>query len=170
MPSVESHLIVTSGGRATLAHELSMSYAEVAALADVTYPEKELAATISSGSYLTSGMIIAPCSVKTLSGIANSYDENLVVRAADVVLKERRRLALLVRETPLHATHLRLMTEVTAAGGIVVPPVPAFYHRPVTVDDIVNQTIGRVLDLFGLHTADVHRWAGPREAMQPRFR
>lgn len=166
MPAVESHLIVTSGGRATLAHEMSMSYAEVAALADLTYPEKEIAAAISSGSFLTAGMIVAPCSIKTLSGIANSYSDNLVIRAADVVLKERRRLALLVRETPLHATHLRLMSEVTAAGGIVVPPVPAFYHRPVTIDDIVNQTVGRVLDLFGLHAPDVQRWAGPREAVQ----
>jgi flavin prenyltransferase len=166
--SVESHLIVTAGGRATLAYELSMSYPQVAGLADVVYPEKELAAPISSGSFLTSGMVIAPCSVKTLSGIANAYDENLVIRAADVVLKERRRLALLVRETPLHAGHLRLMSEVTAAGGIVIPPVPAFYHRPVTVDDIVNQTIGRVLDLFGLHTDAVRRWAGPPEPMQSR--
>jgi 4-hydroxy-3-polyprenylbenzoate decarboxylase len=166
MPGVESHLIVTSGGRATLAYETSMSYADVSALADVTYPEKELAAAISSGSFLTGGMIVAPCSIKTLSGIANAYDDNLVVRAADVILKERRRLALLVRETPLHATHIRLMAEVTASGAIVVPPVPAFYHRPTTVDDIVNQTVGRVLDLFGLRSSEVHRWAGPREALK----
>lgn len=168
MPGVESHLIVTSGGRATLAYETSLSYADVAELADVAYPEKELAATVSSGSFLTSGMIIAPCSIKTLSGIANAYDDNLVVRAADVVLKERRRLALLVRETPLHATHLRLMTEVTASGAIVVPPVPAFYHQPTTIDDIVNQTVGRVLDLFGLRSTEVRRWAGPREALKNR--
>lgn len=141
-----------------------MSYAELAKLADVSYPEKELSAAISSGSFRTSGMIIAPCSIKTLSGIANAYDDNLVVRAADVALKERRRLVLLVRETPLHATHLRLMSEVTAAGAVVVPPVPAFYHRPMTVDDIVDQTMGRVLDLFGLSSDRVRRWTGPREA------
>lgn len=158
---VESHVIVTAGARATLSSELSMSYRDVAALADVCYSDRDLSAAISSGSFRTSGMIVAPCSVKTLSGIANAYDDNLVVRAADVVLKERRRLALLVRETPLHATHLRLMSEVTAAGAVVVPPVPAFYHRPKTVDDIVDQTIGRVLDLFGLSSDRVRRWTGP---------
>jgi 4-hydroxy-3-polyprenylbenzoate decarboxylase len=166
MPGVESHLIVTSGGRSTLAYETSLSYPDVAALADVVYSEKELTAAVASGSFQTSGMIVAPCSVKTLSGIANAYDNTLVVRAADVVLKERRRLALLVRETPLTATHLRLMSEVTASGAIVVPPVPAFYHRPATIDDIVNQTVGRVLDLFDLPTDEVRRWVGPRESVK----
>jgi 4-hydroxy-3-polyprenylbenzoate decarboxylase len=140
-----------------------MSIPEINALADVVYNENDLAASISSGSYRTDGMLIAPCSVKTLSGIANCFDDNLVVRAADVVLKERRRLVLMVRETPLHLSHLRLMTEVTQAGAIVVPPVPAFYHRPRTVDDIVDQTVGRVLDLFGLDAERVQRWAGGRE-------
>jgi 4-hydroxy-3-polyprenylbenzoate decarboxylase len=157
---VETHLIVTSGGRATIAYETSCSLTEISRLADVVHHEHDLAATISSGSFRTAGMLIAPCSVKTLSGIANAFDSNLVVRAADVVLKERRKLVLLVRETPLHSTHLRLMTEVTAAGAIVAPPVPSFYHRPHSVLDIVDQTVGRALDLFDVDTGRVQRWAG----------
>ena len=164
LPDVETHLIITSGGRKTLAYETAADVAAVRKLADVVYHEDDLAAPISSGSYRTDGMIVAPCSVKTLSGIANCYDDNLVVRAADVMMKERRRLVLVVRETPLHLTHLRLMTEVTAAGGIIVPPVPAFYHHPQTADDIVNQTVGRVLDLFGLDTGAVQRWEGGQPA------
>lgn len=161
---VEVHLIITSGGRATLAYESDLSLSEVSDLADVVYNENDLAAAISSGSFRTDGMIIAPCSIKTLSGIANAYDASLAVRAADVTLKERRRLVLVVRETPLHATHLRLMSEVTASGAVIVPPVPAFYHRPKTIDDVVNQTVGRVLDLFGLDTEIVHRWSGAPDA------
>lgn len=166
IPGIETHLIVTSGGRATIAYETSWTYSEVAALADVVYRENDLSAAVSSGSFLTAGMLIAPCSMKTLSGIANSYNSNLAVRAADVVLKERRQLVLLVRETPLHATHLRLMSEVTAAGAIVAPPVPAFYHRPRTVEDIVAQTVGRALDLFGIETGRVSRWTGRPEAIR----
>jgi 4-hydroxy-3-polyprenylbenzoate decarboxylase len=166
LPDVETHLIITSGGRKTLIYETATDAAAVMKLADVVYHEDDLAAPISSGSYRTDGMIVAPCSIKTLSGIANCYDDNLVVRAADVAAKERRRLVLVVRETPLHLSHLRLMTEVTAAGGIIVPPVPAFYHHPKTVDDIVNQTVGRVLDLFGLDTGAVRRWEGGRQAAQ----
>jgi flavin prenyltransferase len=161
---VETHLIVTSGGRATIAYETSWSLADVLSLADVVHHEDDLAATIASGSFRTSGMLIAPCSIKTLSGIANCYDSSLVVRAADVVLKECRRLVLLVRETPLHASHLRLMSEVTAAGAIVAPPVPAFYHRPQTIDDIIDQTVGRALDLFDIETGKVTRWAGRPDA------
>lgn len=161
---VETHLIVTAGGRSTIAYESDLSVAEVCALADVVHNDNNLAASISSGSFRTDGMIVAPCSVRTLSGIANAYDSSLVVRAADVTLKERRRLVLVVRETPFHATHLRLMTEVTACGAIVVPPVPAFYHRPQTIDDIVNQTVGRLLDLFDLDTKLVQRWGGGRDA------
>src|SRR5690606_21069813 len=135
VPDVDTHLVVTSGARRTLAYETPIAPAEMAAMADAVYRENDLAAAISSGSFRTEGMLVAPCSIKTLSGIANSYDDNLVVRAADVVLKERRRLVLLVRESPLHLTHLRLMTEVTQAGGIIVPPVPAFYHHPRTLDE-----------------------------------
>ena len=164
LPEVETHLIVTSGARKTLAYETATDATAVMKLADVVYHEDDLAAPISSGSYKTDGMLVVPCSIKTLSGIANCHDDNLVVRAADVALKERRRLVLAVRETPLHLSHLRLMTEVTAAGGIIVPPVPAFYHHPQTVDDIVNQTVGRILDLFGLDVGAVQRWEGSQEA------
>ncbi|MGH3166168.1 MAG: UbiX family flavin prenyltransferase [Trebonia sp.] len=164
IPDVETHLIITSGARKTLAYETCVDPGELAGMADVVYREDDLAAPISSGSFRTEGMIVAPCSIKTLSGIANCYDDNLVVRAADVVAKERRRLVLIVRETPLHMSHLRLMTEVTAAGGIIVPPVPAFYHRPTSVDAIINQTVGRVLDLFDLDSGMVQRWDGSQEA------
>jgi len=166
MAGVETHLIVTSGGRATIAYETSCSLTEISRLADVVHHEHDLAAAISSGSFRTAGMLIAPCSMKTLSGIANAFDSNLVVRAADVVLKERRRLILLVRETPLHATHLRLMTEVTMAGAIVAPPVPSFYHRPHSVLDIVDQTVGRALDLLDVDTGRVQRWAGGPDGAQ----
>jgi 4-hydroxy-3-polyprenylbenzoate decarboxylase len=164
MPEVETHLIITAGARKTLAYETATNAAAVTKLADVVYQEDDLAAPISSGSFRTDGMVVIPCSIKTLSGIANCYDDNLVVRAADVALKERRRLVLVVRETPLHLSHLRLMTEVTAAGGIIVPPVPAFYHHPQTVDDIVNQTVGRVFDLFDLDADAVQRWEGSQPA------
>ena len=164
VPDVETHLIITAGARQTLAYETATDADALKKLADVVYREDDLAAPISSGSYCTDGMIVIPCSIKTLSGIANCYDDNLVVRAADVALKERRRLVLVVRETPLHLSHLRLMTEVTAAGGIIVPPVPAFYHRPQTVDDIVDHTVGRVLDLFGLDAGAVRRWEGSQQA------
>lgn len=164
LPEVETHLIITAGARKTLAYETDTDAAAVMKLADAVYHEDDLAAPVSSGSYRTEGMIVIPCSIKTLSGVANCYDDNLVVRAADVTLKERRRLVLVVRETPLHLSHLRLMTEVTAAGGIIAPPVPAFYHHPRTVDDIVDQTVGRALDLFGLDAAAVQRWEGSRQA------
>lgn len=166
MPEVETHLIITSGARKTLAYETGVEASELAGLADTTYREDDLAASISSGSFRTDGMIIVPCSIKTLSGIANCYDDNLVVRAADVVAKERRRLVLVVRETPLHMSHLRLMTEVTAAGGIIVPPVPAFYYRPTSIDAIVNQTVGRILDLLDLDADTVQRWDGGRQAVR----
>ena len=122
------------------------------------YNYKDIGAAISSGSFKTEGMLIAPCSVKTLSGIANCYNEELIVRAADVCLKERRRLVLLFRETPLHAGHIALLDQATRNGAIIMPPVPAFYHRPQTIDDIVTQTIGRALDLFGIETPIVKRW------------
>jgi len=166
VPEVETHLIITSGARRTLAYETTTDAAAVMKLADVVYQEDDLAAPVSSGSFRTDGMVVIPCSIKTLSGVANCHDDNLVVRAADVALKERRRLVLVVRETPLHLSHLRLMTEVTAAGGIIVPPVPAFYHHPQTVDDIVNQTVGRVFDLFGLDAGAVQRWQGSQQAAQ----
>lgn len=163
VPDVETHLVLTKAARATIAHETDRTVAEIRALADVVHSDGDLGAPLSSGSFRTAGMLVAPCSVKTLSGIASSYDESLVVRAADVVLKERRRLVLLLRETPLHAGHLRLMTEVTASGAVVMPPVPAFYTRPTSVADIVEHTTGRALDLLGVDTDAVTRWTGERE-------
>jgi 4-hydroxy-3-polyprenylbenzoate decarboxylase len=164
---VESHLILTRHGRATIRYETDRTVEQVMKLADVVHRDGDLGAAVSSGSFATDGMLIAPCSVKTLSGIANSFDETLVVRAADVVLKERRRLVLLLRETPLHAGHLRLMSEVTAAGAIVMPPVPAFYTHPMTIDDIVDHTVGRAFDLLGLPAEGVERWTGDRREPVP---
>jgi 4-hydroxy-3-polyprenylbenzoate decarboxylase len=163
---VESHLVVTPGGRTTILAETDYALGDVYELADVVHKPGDLGASISSGSFPVAGMIVAPCSIKTLSGIANSYDSNLVVRAADVTLKERRRLVLLVRETPLHHTHLRLMTEATLAGAIVAPPVPSFYQRPETLDDVVTQTVARALDLLGVPVKETFRWMGSHAPME----
>lgn len=154
----ETHLVLTKAARATLAQETDLTVADVRALATEVHSEYDLGATISSGSFPVDGMLVAPCSVKTLSGIANSYDENLLVRAADVTLKERRPLVLLLRETPLHAGHLRLMTQATEAGAIIMPPVPAFYARPGSLDEMVTQTVGRALDLLHLPHPTTARW------------
>ena len=157
---VETHLVISSGARTTIAMETDLAADEVAGLADVVHKESNLAASISSGSFPTDGMLVAPCSIKTLSAIATSYADNLLARAADVTLKERRPLVLLFRETPLHLGQIRLMAQATEAGAIVMPPVPAFYHRPQTIDDIVDQTVGRALDQLGFETAEVSRWSG----------
>jgi 4-hydroxy-3-polyprenylbenzoate decarboxylase len=156
---VETELVVSNAGAQTLRHELDLTVADVAALATRTHAIRDIGAAISSGSYRTDGMVVAPCSVKTLSGIVNSYDDNLLVRAADVTLKERRRLVLLFRETPLHLGHLRLLTSAAELGAQVFPPVPSFYHRPTSLDDVVDQTVARVLDQFGLDTGFA-RWEG----------
>lgn len=159
---VETHLVMSSGAETTIRYETGREPAEVAELADVTYGERELAAPVASGSFLTHAMVVAPCSMRTLSGVANSAADNLIVRAADVHLKERRPLVLVVRETPLHAGHLRLMSEATAAGAIILPPVPGFYQRPETIADIVDHTIGKVLDVIGIHDHELfRRWSGP---------
>jgi 4-hydroxy-3-polyprenylbenzoate decarboxylase len=142
----------------TLAYEMDLKVKDVHALADVVYPISDIGAAISSGSFKTEGMVVAPCSIRSLSEIAYGTTTNLLSRAADVVLKERRRLVLILRETPLHAGHLRTMTHATENGAIIMPPVPAFYARPKTVDDIVNHTVGRALDLFGIENAMVKRW------------
>lgn len=167
-PDIETHLIVTGAGLQTLHEETGRSHAELKQLADVSYKNHDLAAPLASGSFRCDAMLVAPCSVTTMSAIANSYDANLVVRAADVMLKERRRLVLLLRETPLHLGHIRLMEQVTLAGGIVMPPVPAFYLRPQSVAEIVDQTVGRAFDLAGMPLAQTRRWAGlpGREAAQ----
>jgi polyprenyl P-hydroxybenzoate/phenylacrylic acid decarboxylase-like protein len=157
----ETHLVMSSSGVMTAQQELDMKRAEIEALADVVHNVKDIGATIASGSFQSAGMVIAPCSMKTLASIAHGFADNLVSRAADVILKERRRLVLVARETPLNLAHLRNMTSVTEMGGIVFPPVPAFYTQPQTLDDIVNHTVGRLLDLFEIpHEGLVKRWAG----------
>src|SRR5262249_46295978 len=154
----EVHLIVSRGARATIEFELERDPDEIAALAHVVYDERDVAAAIASGTFVTAGMVVAPCSVKTLSAIANSYDDNLIARAADLCLKERRRPVLVTRETPLHAGHLRLMSQATEAGAVILPPVPGFYHRPRTIDDLVDHTVVKVLDQFGVHLDLIERW------------
>jgi flavin prenyltransferase len=157
---IESHLVMSDSAKLTMAAETDYKPVDVEALADVVHSAKNVGATISSGSFKSMGMIIAPCSIRTLSEIATGVTSSLVSRAADVVLKERRKLVLLVRETPLHAGHLRSMSQVTEYGAIVMPPVPAFYARPQTLDDMVNHTVGRTLDLFGVDNSLVNRWNG----------
>jgi 4-hydroxy-3-polyprenylbenzoate decarboxylase len=155
---VETHLVMSKSAQLTLTHETDMSVAEVKALADVTYSNADIGASIASGSFRVSGMVIAPCSIKTLSEIASGITGSLLSRAADVTLKERRRLVLMLRETPLHLGHLRSMVAVTEAGAIVSPPVPAFYAKPASIDEMVDHSVGRVLDLFGIESGAVRRW------------
>jgi 4-hydroxy-3-polyprenylbenzoate decarboxylase len=157
---VETHAILTSSAHRTIAHETTYTVEGVRALADHLYHPRDIGAAVSSGSFRTAGMLVAPCSVKTLSGIANSYNDELVVRAADVCLKERRRVVLLLRETPLHAGHIDLMARANANGAIVMPPVPAFYALPQTVDDIVDQTVSRALELLDVVVPGIKRWDG----------
>ncbi len=165
---IETHLVISNGGKLNIALETSMSVAEVEKLAAVVHSDQNLAATISSGSFQTDGMIVAPCSMKTLSGIVNSYADTLMIRAADVVLKERRRLVLVPREMPLHEGHCRLMLKASRMGAIIAPPMPAFYNDPRTVDDIVNHTVGRLLDLFGVDSGIVRRWSGAAQAVRKK--
>ena len=155
---IETHLVISPSAQYTIAEETDMPIDKINGLAGQVYNFKDIGASLSSGSYPTLGMLIAPCSVKTLSGIANCYDDNLIVRAADVCLKERRKVVALLRETPLHLGHLKIMEQATLNGVIVMPPVPAFYHRPTTIDGIINQTVGRALDLFDLDVDLVERW------------
>lgn len=155
---VETHLVMSRAAVMTLGYETDLKLADVRALADVHHRVDDVAACLSSGSYRTTGMVIAPCSMRTLAEIASGATSSLITRAADVILKEQRRLVLLVRETPLHAVHLRNMVTVSELGAVVAPPVPAFYNRPRCIDDIVNHTVGRVLDLFDIDTRQVRRW------------
>jgi 2,5-furandicarboxylate decarboxylase 2 len=157
----ETHLIVSPSGAITAAQELGLTRVDLDGLADVVHNVRDIGATIASGSFVTAGMVIAPCSMKTLASVANGFADNLLTRAADVMLKERRRLVLVARETPLNLAHLRNMTLATEMGAIVMPPVPAFYAHPKTVDDIVDHTVGRILDLFGIeHREIARRWSG----------
>ena len=162
VPGLELHLVMSGGGKLNIGLETDWKVRDVEALAHVVHSDQNLAGTIASGSFRTAGMIVAPCSMKTLSGIVSSYADNLVVRAADVVLKEQRRLVLVPRETPLHVGHCRLMLQAAEMGAVLVPPMPAFYNDPRTVDDIVNHTVGRLLDLFDIDSGLVKRWAGAR--------
>jgi 4-hydroxy-3-polyprenylbenzoate decarboxylase len=157
---VETHLVMTRSARLTVTAETETSVADVEALADVVHPVNDVGASIASGSFRADAMVIAPCSIKTLSAIATSYADNLLIRSADVMLKERRPLVLMVRETPLHAGHCRLMHEAASMGAVIAPPVPAFYNRPQSIMDIVDHSVGRVLDLIGIDSGTVTRWQG----------
>jgi flavin prenyltransferase len=158
--SVESHLVISRWGLRTLLHETTWTRQRVEALAHAVYSPSDMGAAISSGSFRTDGMIVAPCSARTLGAIAQGVGENLIHRAADVVLKERRRLVLVVRETPLSEIHLENMLKLSRMGGVILPPMPAFYTNPVTLDDMVEQTVARILDQFGLESATAPRWTG----------
>ena len=161
MAGWETHVVVSNAGALNAQHELSMSKKEIEAFGGVAHDARDIGASIASGSFLTAGMVIAPCSMKTLASVAHAYADNLITRAADVTLKERRRLVLVTRETPLNLAHLRNMTAVTEMGGIIYPPVPALYQAQNSIDDLVNHTVGRVLDLFGVETTGlVERWRG----------
>lgn len=165
VPDVETHLIMSTAAATTIGLETDFTADEVMQLADVSYRFRDIAAAVSSGSFKTWGMVVVPCSMKTLAGIANSFSDNLLLRAADVVLKDRRRLVIVPRETPLHLGHLRLMVQATEMGAILAPPMPAFYHRPESIADIVNQTVNRLLDLLDIELPNdlFTRWAGGKE-------
>ena len=168
MPDFETHLIISPSAIRTLVEETDYTPDAVRAMADVVHSHRDIGASVSSGSFQTLGMLVAPCSIKTLSGIATCYNDELITRAADVCLKERRRVVLLLRETPFHAGHIALMDQATRNGAVIMPPVPAFYHRPQTLDDIVNQTVGRALDLFGIDPHVVRRWKETEEMACPQ--
>jgi len=157
---VETHLVMSQAARMNIGIETSWAVGDVEALADEVHNNKNIGASIASGSYKTAGMIVVPCSMKTLSGIANSYADTLIVRAADVVLKERRKLAIVPRESPLHTGHCELMLKASQIGAIICPPSPAFYTEPKTIDDIINHTVARVLDLFDIEMDGLKRWQG----------
>lgn len=157
---IETHLVVSDAANLTLHQELDLQRRDVEALADVVHRNRDIGAAIASGSFQVDGMVIAPCSMKTLAAVAHGFSDNLVTRAADVILKERRRLVLMVRETPFNLAHLRNMTAVTEMGGVIFPPLPSFYHRPATIADMVEHTVDRVVDLLGIENAQAARWGG----------
>jgi flavin prenyltransferase len=166
VPDVQAHLVMSATAKLNVRIETDWAVSQVESLAGDVHDVKDLAASISSGSFRTDGMIIAPCSIKTLSAIVHSHSDNLLTRAADVVLKERRKLVLMVRETPLHAGHCKLLLEAATLGAIVAPPVPAFYNRPSTLEDIIDHSVARVLDLFGIDVPMLKRWEGPGSAVR----
>ncbi|OTP74059.1 UbiX family flavin prenyltransferase [Caballeronia sordidicola] len=161
---VETHLLISNAGWLNIQHELTLDKSTVHALADVVHNVRDVGASIASGSFATDGMIVAPCSMKTLASIALGLSDNLITRAADVVLKERRRLVLMVRETPFNLAHLRNMTSVTEMGGVIFPPLPAFYHRPGSIDEMVDQTVDRVIDMFAVRRPIATAWPGLKNA------
>jgi 4-hydroxy-3-polyprenylbenzoate decarboxylase len=162
IPGVEIHLVVSDAASLTLHQEVGLQRRDVEALAHVVHKNREIGASIASGSFQTDGMVIVPCSMKTLAAVAHGLSDNLIARAADVILKERRRLVLMVRETPFNLAHLRNMTAVTEMGGIVFPPLPSFYNKPGSIDEMVDHTVARVIDLFGIENDLAPRWAGMR--------
>ncbi|MBQ5938699.1 MULTISPECIES: UbiX family flavin prenyltransferase [unclassified Massilia] len=163
-PGVESHLVVSDAATLTLHQELGLQRRDAEALAHVVHRNRDIGASIASGSFQTDGMVVAPCSMKTLAAVAHGLSDNLITRAADVMLKERRRLILMVRETPFNLAHLRNMTAVTEMGGIIFPPLPSFYHRPVSIEEMVEHSVDRVMDLLGLENAQAARWGGMKAA------
>ena len=156
----ETHLVVSDAGMLNAWQEYKLARKDITKLADVVHNVRDVGASISSGSFITAGMVIAPCSMKTLAAVANGFSDNLISRAADVILKERRRLVLITREAPLNLAHIRNMEAVTEMGGVIFPPVPAFYSQAKTIDDLVNHTVGRVLDLFNVEHQSIKRWQG----------
>jgi 4-hydroxy-3-polyprenylbenzoate decarboxylase len=163
IPGVETHLVISDAASLTLHQEVGLQRRDVEALAHVVHKNREIGASIASGSFQTDGMVIAPCSMKTLAAVAHGLSDNLIARAADVILKERRRLVLMVRETPFNLAHLRNMTAVTEMGGIVFPPLPSFYNKPGSIDEMVDHTVARVIDLFGIENDLAPRWAGMKD-------
>jgi 4-hydroxy-3-polyprenylbenzoate decarboxylase len=157
---IESHVVLSEAAKQNIAIETHIAVKDVENMASRLYDPKNMAASISSGSFRTDGMVVVPCTIKTLSGIANSYNDNLITRAADVMLKEKRPLVLVVRETPLHKGHLELMTKVADVGGIILPPVPAFYHHPKKIEDLINHIVGKILDLMNIDHNLFQRWEG----------
>jgi 4-hydroxy-3-polyprenylbenzoate decarboxylase len=166
VPHAEVHLVISNGGKLNISLETDWALKDVEALAHEVHSDQNLAATIASGSFRTGGMIVAPCSMKTLSGIVTSYADTLIVRAADVILKEQRKLVLMPRETPLHVGHCRLLLQAAEMGAIIAPPMPGFYNDPQTIDDLLNHNVGRVLDLFDIESGLVKRWKGGRESVR----
>jgi 4-hydroxy-3-polyprenylbenzoate decarboxylase len=160
---IETHLIMSSSAKRTIQIETDWTIGDVEALADETHSYKNIAASVSSGSFRTDGMVVVPCTIKTLSGIVHSYADNLLIRAADVTLKEGRKLVVMPREVPLHVGHCKLLYEAAQMGIQIAPPMPAFYNQPKTIDDLINHSLGRVLDLFGMDTGTVGRWTGTQE-------
>ena len=163
-PGVETHLVISDAATLTLHQELGLQRRDAEALAHVVHRNRDIGASIASGSFQTGGMVVAPCSMKTLAAVAHGLSDNLITRAADVMLKERRRLILMVRETPFNLAHLRNMTAVTEMGGIIFPPLPSFYHRPASIEEMVEHSVDRVMDLLGLENAQAARWGGMKAA------